>query len=111
MANVRNVYQQSKTVSIPKSELLDYVVFDEELKKNDLRVILTLLTELDGWSTPERGMSNDPCNYRKIDVEQIADNLNLKVKEVKESVKKLVKRGILEKGNSTTVVNGYRFKF
>ena len=31
MANNRNTYQQTYNVSVPKSELLDFVVYNQEL--------------------------------------------------------------------------------
>ena len=49
MANNRCIYQQKETVSIPKSELMEWVIMNDNLNKKDLRVCLFLLTELDGW--------------------------------------------------------------
>ena len=77
MANSRNILQQINTVSVPKKELLDYVVFSHEFGKKDLRVFLLLLTELNGYSPSiqqQKKIDNefeddkDPLNYRKIDI-------------------------------------------
>ena len=96
MANVRNVYQQLTTVSIPKQELSDWVSSMEDLSKDDLRVFMMLLTVLNGYSPPKTG---------------IATELYMSEKRVKKSIKRLLNEGIIEKGNSSSVKNGYRFTF
>lgn len=111
MANVRNTYQQSQTVSIPRDELLDYVVYNEELTKTDLRVVLFLLTELNGWSPPKTTEGIDPCNFKRIDEKKIAEKLYISKKDVKKSIKNLREMCIIEKGESNAVRNGYRFRF
>ena len=113
MANNKNVYQQIYTVSVPKKELLDYVAFNKELNKKDYKVFLMLLTELNGYSSPKNKKfdSNDPQIFTKIDAEQIADQLDMDENDVKKSIKKLLNEGIIEKGNTTNMKNGYRFTF
>lgn len=111
MANNRCTYQQKDTVSIPKAELLDWVVMNDKLSKKDLRVCMFLLTELDGWKEPLKGQYTDPKNYRMINKGQIADILEMESKEVKKSIKNLVSNGILEKGDSNSGIDGYRFTF
>lgn len=111
MANNRCVYQQETTVSVPKNDLREYVIYNQELSKKDLRVFLLLLTELDGWQEPKRGTVNDPNNFRIIKVETIADRLDMKEKDVKNSLKSLKRYGIIERGDSHSGTNGYRFTF
>lgn len=108
MANNLNVYQQTHNVSIPKDGLKD--IIGEDFSKNDLRVLLVLFTELDGFSNPSE-RRNDPLNFKMIDIDAIADFLDLKYKEVKKSIKKLMNYGYLERGDSDSVSNGYRFTF
>jgi DNA-binding MarR family transcriptional regulator len=111
MANIRYTYQQATTVSIPRDELLDSVVYNDVLSKTDLRVCLFLLTELNGWSPPKTGEYNDPCNYKKIDVKQIAEKLDISKKDVKRAINNLDKLCVIEKGDSNSVRDGYRFMF
>lgn len=113
MANNRNTYQQIYTVSVPKKELLEIVVYNPELKKTDYRIFLMLLTELEGYSVPSgrRTTRPDPCNFIKIDTEQIAEDLDLEETDVKKSIKKLLNEGIIEKGKTNSITNGYRFTF
>ena len=113
MGNSNSTYQQKNTVSVRKKELREYVVFNKELNKKDYRVFLMLLTELDGYSAPKRRTyeDEDPQNFTKIDSEQIADYLDMDESDVKKSIKKLINEGIIEKGNTPNMKNGYRFTF
>lgn len=109
--NSRNVYQMTLTVSVPKKELLEWVVYNKDLSKKDLRVFMILLTELHGYSSPLRGTAEDPQNFRKIDTEKISVELEMDESDVKESIKHLRDNAIIERGDSTNSVNGYRFTF
>ena len=112
MSSIRSVYQQQYTVSVPKKELLEYVAYNIELNKKDYKVFLTLLTELNGYSSRQKRSSNDdPMLFTKIDSEQIAEMLDMDESDVKKSIKKLVSEGIIEKGNTNNMKNGYRFTF
>lgn len=111
------VYQQTYSVSIPKEALTKCVIANEDLSKKDIRVCLLLLTKLGGYGIRE-GMSPadkrakpDPLNYASIDINSIADTLNLKKKEVKNSINTLIDYGIIEEGSNDTVSKGYRFTF
>ena len=44
-------------------------------------------------------------------ITKAADELMISKKDVKKSLKKLVFTGVLERGNNSTVENGYRFTF
>ena len=110
MANNRNTYQQTYNVSVPKTELLDFVVYNKELNKKDYKIFLMLLTELNGYSKSSNS-KEDPKNFTKIDTEQISTKLCIDESDVKKSIKKLVREGIIEKGNTTNMKNGYRFTF
>lgn len=111
MANNRCTYQQKDTVSIPKNELLEWVVYNTDLGKKDLRIVLFLLTELDGWQPPVKGNSTDPRNFKIIEEDHIAEILDMSVKNVKKSIDNLIYHGILEQGDSNSGRNGYRFTF
>lgn len=113
MSNHNSVYQQKRTVSVPKKELTEYVILNKELSKKDYKVFLMLLTELDGYSIPKvrRMDDQDPLNFTKVDAEQIAEELDMDESDVKKSIKKLLNEGILEKGDNKNMKNGYRFTF
>lgn len=110
MANSRNVYQQKTTVSIPKQELLNIVVYNHNLNKKDLKIILLLLTEIDGWSEPENGKKEDPMNFKHISCKKIAKTLQMDTKDVNKSLSKLIDENILEEGISRSA-SGVRFTF
>ena len=110
MANSRNVYQQTNTVSIPRTAITD-IVLDVDLSGKDIRVLMVLLTQLDGYSTPESGNGKDPLNFKKLDFNAIADVLDMSKKSVKKSISWLCDLGYLEIGCSDTVKDGYRFTF
>ena len=109
MANINAVYQQQNTVSILR-EGIKSIAEDDLLSKTDIRVLLALLTELNGFSDPY-DRKEDPLNYKLLDTESIADFLDLKYKEVRKSIKNLKKAGYIEQGDSSSVSNGYRFTF
>ena len=113
MANNKSTYQQINTVSVPKKELRDYVIYNQELNKKDYRVFLMLLTELNGYTPPKNRsyIDSDPLNFTKVDSEQIAEQLDMDESDVKKCIKKLVKEGIIEKGDTHNMKNGYRFTF
>lgn len=114
MANNKNTYQQKHTVSVPRKELREYVAYNPELNKKDYKVFLMLLTELDGYSNPKNRITfedPDPKNFKKIDSEQMAEQLKLDESDIKKSLKKLLNEGIIEKGNNVNIKNGYRFTF
>lgn len=112
MANTRGTSQQMSNVSINKNKLIE-IAGNEALSKKDLRVLLCLFTELEGYKRPEkeRRDTKDPLNYKKIDARTIAEILNISKKEVKKSIENLIEADLLEPGDSGTVKNGYRFQF
>jgi RIO-like serine/threonine protein kinase len=72
------------------------------------------MTELDGWSMSRketRAAAVDPFNYKSIDIKKIAETLHMKKKDVKESLKVLIREEIIEPGDSLASNNGYRFRF
>ena len=112
MANQRNTYQQVNTISVPREKILE-IASDIEFGKNDFRVFLILLTQLEGYSLPKnlRADHKDPMNFKMIDLGQISDTLNLSKKKVKKSINYLLDEGLLEEGYNETVSSGYRFTF
>lgn len=105
------VNQQKHVFSIPRQEFLTQVVYNQNLSKKDLRVCLMLLTQLNGHNYNPNNSSEDPCNFIKIDTEEISKTLSIKEKDVKESIKTLIQNDILEKGKTPAAKNGYRFLF
>jgi predicted transcriptional regulator len=53
----------------------------------------------------------DPMNFKKIDIDRMADLLNLSKKDIKKSIKKFDEDGLIEHGNTDTIKDGYRFTF
>ena len=88
-------------------------MYNTELNERDLRVVIFLLTTLDGYNYDFAESKNrkDPKNFRSIDLHKIADELMISKKDAKKSIKKLLFTGVLEKGDSSTVEGGYRFTF
>ncbi len=111
MAANRCTYQQTYTVSIPKRELMNYIVLNDELNKKELRVCLYLFTVLDGWQNSSSGRSKDPENFKKIQASNIAKDLGYNKKDVKKVLDTLIDYGILEEGDSNGTNNGLRFCF
>ena len=120
MANNMYVYQQAHTVSIPRNSLLT-LAKTNMLSIEDYKVLMVLLTQLDGYPCAEE-MTNtrknkDPKNYKKIDIKQIADTLDMKKKTVKECINNIYNTEIegfgyiLDQGDNDVVKNGYRFTF
>lgn len=110
MANNIHTYQQVRNVSINKEKLLQ-IASNEAISKKDFRVLLCLFTQLDGWAPNAKKITNDPLNYKKIDVKAIASAINLDKKEVKKAINNLMDALIIEQGDSDTLKNGYRFTF
>lgn len=99
-----------------KHQLIDNVILNEDLSKKDLRIIMLLFTKLGGYGINKDvklgdQRLSDSRNYSSIDINSIAETLNLDKKDVKKSIKKLVKYGVLEDGSSSTIKHGYRFTF
>lgn len=109
MANNKSVYQQINNVSIPKDSLREFVIYNDDLSKKDLRVFLLLLTYLDGFNSSSK--AEDPRNYKKVNASSIADELGLSKKEVVYSIETLEAYGIIESGSSPLISFGYRFRF
>lgn len=107
MANQRNVYQQKFTISIPRDGLINRVIDNDELTKNDLRVFLSLLTQLNGWTQGDTSQ-DDPMNFQKIDEKKIARNLGLSKKKVEKSLDNLLDYNIIEEGSGKSIRHGYR---
>lgn len=110
MANHKATYQQQETVSINRTKLIE-ISQDYEYSKNDYRVFLLLLTQLNGFASQDNPKAKDPLNFKLLDIEQMSDHLALSKKDVKKSLKKFYKDGLLEKGSNDTIRDGYRFTF
>lgn len=112
MANNRNTYQQEHTVSIKREKLIEMAV-DPVLSKKDLKVLIMLLSQLDGYSMPKTNNPNfkDPLNFKKIDVRKIASTLEMDNKTVKKSIRKLHNEWYIEEGSNDTIKKGYRLTF
>lgn len=111
MASNRNTYQQVHNISVPRNNIVDMAI-SQMYSKTDYKVFLMLLTELDGFSPPANKIDyRDPLNYKKIDKKRIAERLGIKKDKVNDSIDNLRNYGIIEKGNTESIKNGYRFTF
>ena len=111
MVNHNATYQQVNTVSVNRERILE-IAEDTEYNKKDYRVFLALLAQLDGYTIPKNNTnSKDPLNFKKIDIEQMADLLSLSKKDVKKSINNLYDDGYIEMGSNDTIKDGYRFTF
>lgn len=94
----------------------DKLLYNDNISKKDLKVCLFLFTVLGGY-TVNYDISygdkrlKDPHNFAPIDVEAVAESLDMKKKEVKKSIKMLLDEGIIEDGSADSVRKGYRFTF
>ena len=116
MSAHRCTYQQVYTVSIRKAAILERILLMDKFSKDELRVILLLFTELNGYSPANDGFNNnqrtaDPYNFKAISYNQIADVLGIKKKKVEKIIEKLKDEEIIEKGSSDSVRKGWRFTF
>lgn len=112
MGNISSTYQQRMNVSVNREKIVD-IATNLNLSKKDLRVLLLLLTQLDGYVPPknQRSDTKDPMNFKKIDYKTLAETLNISKREVKSSVASLWNEEYLEQGSNDTVKDGYRFTF
>ena len=108
MANNKFTYQQIHNVSINKERLRE-IASNPYLSKTAYKVLICLFTELNGWVYTER--SNDPLNFKKVDLDSISDMLHVSKKDVKKAFKELKENDLIETGSSETVKKGYRFTF
>lgn len=90
------MHKTSKTVvSISVGTLQDYAMKD--LSKKDYKVLLFLSDYLNS------------LDYTRIDVDQIAESLDMKKKQVKECINNLESELIIREGSSDHVKKGYKF--
>lgn len=115
MSARKETTQLVSSFTVPREEFLGKVVGNRNLKKHDYIVLMFLLTQLDGWNSTKRMLNSvgtlDPQNFRKIDVGNASNTLGLRKSDIRLSISKLEKEGILEMGSSPTVKRGYRFTF
>lgn len=108
MANNKFTYQMVHNVSIPKLALEDLASTD--LSKTDYKVLLMLLTELEGFQMT-RSNQMDPENFREVSVKNIAKHLGISKEKVQTSIDTLIDYEYLEEGTTSTIKNGLRFTF
>ena len=108
MSSTKFTSQLQHKVSVSRKEI-EGVARDKLLSECDLRVLLMLLTKLEGFDKSSN--TEDPYNFTKVDVELIARAIGRKEKDVKKSMKSLRNMGYIEKGDGVTVNNGWRFRF
>ena len=95
----KNTFQYKTTISVNRENFMESVVKQNELKKNDLRVCMHLLTHLDSMT------------FKDVSKKNIAFDLGLTKKEVDKAIERLDLFGIIERGSSGSVDNGYRLLF
>ena len=108
----RCTYQQLETVSVKRERIID-IATNLDLSKNDLRVLLVLLSQLEGYNYPKTMHTEhkDPLNFKIIDIAAISDLLCLSKKKVKNSIEHIHDEGLIEEGSNETIKSGYRFTF
>lgn len=113
MANNKFVCQSVYNVSVNRDKLIS-IACNQELGKKDLKVFLMLLSQLTGYKEPENVNSKtapDPLNFKRVDVRQIAESLDMKRKDVDNAIDNLFAEGYLEEGSNDSVAEGWRFTF
>ena len=110
----RSLSQQQNTFSVPRKQFVQRIVKEKDFSKKELRVVLLLLSSLNGYRPPEssyRGDKKDPANYKSINKKQIAKKLDMTKWDVESAIDKLLDYGIIEEGTNDTSKKGYRFTF
>lgn len=114
MSNI-DTKQYQETVHIPKYRMVEVILNSPDLSTHDLRLYIYLLSQLDGYNHRTRENSRtkqvDPRNFKRVDYDVVSDELLISKKKVKESMKRLEKLGVLERGDSMTCKKGWRFTF
>jgi len=80
-------------------DALQRIAENEELSKKDYKLFIFLSCRLESEF------------YKRIDIEQIAETLNLTKKEVRKSLENLIDQGIVEEGSDEHVSKGYRMRY
>jgi len=109
-----DVAQFRQNFHVPKEAFRELITL-YDLSFVDLKVICYLLTVLSGYNKTRRinttNPGPDPNNFTKIHIDLMSEELGIKVKKIKKSIKYLTEIQVLEKGNGAAVKGGYRFTF
>ena len=112
---VKDTTVRKYSMTLKKSSVKTLIQqLDDGLKARDYKVLLLLLTELDGYvptGRRTRGDKYDPCNFTPIDIGEIARTLDCSKKKVKKSIETLLYYDIIEEGVNDTKGEGFRFTF
>jgi len=92
-------FQFKETISISRCNFIERVVRCDLLGRKDLRVLLQLMTHLDGM------------NFKSFNKKAVAAELNMSKGDVTKAIDNLIEYGILQKGSSSSVDDGYRLEF
>lgn len=99
MSTRRYTFQYKEVISINRESFLNKVVRNPDLSKKDLKVLMHLLTHLDG------------TNYKALSKKQIASDLYMSKSDVSESLENLLDLDLIQEGESMAVDKGYRLTF
>lgn len=77
-------------------DALQKISENNELSKKDYKIFLFLSCRLESEF------------FKRIDIEQIADTLDLTKKDVKKSIEKLLEQEIIEEGSDEHISKGYK---
>ena len=112
---VKDVTQYTAVTHIPKDGLRHFVIENFDMSKSALRVFMYLLTDLNGFNTVIREVTNkaysDPHNFKELNLSLLSNELNMPKKKTKKALIELEAAGIIERGDSNTCKNGYRLTF
>ena len=99
MSVAKYTFQYKTTISVNRESFLYKVVRNPDLNRKDLRVLLHLMTHLDGM------------NFKAISKKNIAYDLNISKDDVTKSLENLMDLEVLQSGSSASVEKGYRLLF
>lgn len=111
MGERRDIAQHLYTISIPRDVFVQMVVCNQTLSKKDYRVLLFLLTKLNGFDRTRGARRGDPGGYIKVSPKAVAEALFMDKEDIKKSLKHLEEEEIIERGSSDICDDGYRFTF
>jgi DNA-binding MarR family transcriptional regulator len=107
-----DVFQYKTVFSVPREGFLDKVIYNlHDFNKKDYKVLMFLLSVLNGWNGNKNKGNDGEDRYITLDFSKIGENLDLDKGDVKKSVKTLCDCGIIEKGSNSVSSKAYRFTF
>lgn len=95
----KNTFQYKTTISVNRERFVSAVVYNQNLRKKDYRVLLQLMTHLDSMT------------FKEISKKNIAEVLEMSKSDVSDAIDNLIFEDIIERGSSGSVSGGYKLCF